>query len=210
MAFEQRQFVMADATGSSMGRGSWVLTGLGAITNTSGKNLWDTLVDWFQTGRGEIKVAATASANDFVQTMYGTFQPGIPIELNGRRFSERSIAGMIERCWLGVATSALRNLSTQMLKLAESNSGFKTWMEEHGNGDLEHLQGKIDEFRPRCDPSMFDYIPQAFRTGGIPGVPTTPGNPILDAGDNTMLWLLGGGIGALGLIFAMSGGKRKR
>lgn len=214
MAFEQRQFVMADASGSSMGRESWVLTGLGAglgaITNTSGKNLWDTLVDWFQTGRGEIKVAATSSANDFVNTMYGTFTPGIPIEMGGQRFSERSIAGLIERCYLGAASDALRNLEAQMRKLSETNSAFKTWMEEYGNGDLEYLRGKIDQFRPTCPASAYNLIPPSLRKEGLPGLPGTTPTPIGRADDSTMLWLLGGGIGALGLMLAFSGGKRKR
>jgi hypothetical protein len=129
------------------------------------------------TGRvGELKIEATQFVEGMVRIMYGLEgdcsmpQPGIPIVPNNTspRFCAASIAGMIERCRLTEAQSALNAMSSEFQSRMNNPNDpiapyIKRWWDDYGRNDLSGLTTKISSARGTCGV-----------TGDIPKLCTAP------------------------------------
>lgn len=198
------------------------------------QDLWQAFMNWLH--QGELKRTATRKAEDYVKMFYGLEggcaipQPGLPIEPRSGppyTFCDTSIAGMIERCQLVGATKTIEFLELQIRELADDDAFFARWAEEYGYNDIRFLKGKLSAAQSACgyksivSPWLLapPTVPQPCPTGSTynsltrqcvtPSGTAVPPVQTMGAGGipSEMLWL-GGGLGIVGLMFALSGKRR--
>lgn len=125
---------------SALGPVGWAITaGLAAVSLIQ---LWRA---WSQ--RGELKIAATAKAEDFVKSIWGTLEPNSPPE-------EDSVSKKIEECKLNEAQGMITFLARQMYEKATEDTKeapyFKKWADEWGLETLRLVQRKLDAYLGYC------------------------------------------------------------
>lgn len=112
-----------------------------AISVTVIGSLYSTFKDWFQ--RGELKIAATAKAEDYVESIWGTTQPNSPPE-------QDSVSKLIEDCRLDEALSMIQFLARQMTEKAQNDEYFAKWVREWGAQTLQSIENKLLAYRGYC------------------------------------------------------------
>ena len=93
----------------------------------------------------ELKIAATAKAEDFVQSIWGTLEPNSPP-------TEDSVSKTIEECKLDEAQEMINFLARQMQEKAKNDPYFDRWAKDWGLKTLLLVQNKIDAYRGYCAP----------------------------------------------------------
>lgn len=164
-----------------------------------GITLFKLFSDWLQ--RGELKIQATAKAEEFVRHFYGLEPgctmptPGIPIEPGGKHFCAESVAGMIERCELAKAHEFLAFLERNMREQSARDTYFARWVNQYGNADIIYLNGRISAAKTKCPGTV--PIPTPI-PAPLPG-PTPLPTPTQM---NIMPIIFLGGLGFVLLMFA--------
>lgn len=155
--------------------------------------------DWL--ARGELKIAATAKAENYVESIWGTLEPNSPP-------SSDSVSKLIEACQLDAAQELIAFLARQMSEKAAQDSYFQKWAIEYGALTLRQIQSKLDAYRgycmvqqeppapsgPSC-PSNFELVngickpvscPPGFYLSGSICAPLSPPTlpPVIDNGGN--------------------------
>lgn len=139
---------------SALGPVGWAVTaGLAAVSLIS---LWRA---WSQ--RGELKIAATAKAEDFVESIWGTLKPDSPPETD-------SVSKQIENCQLNEAQSMITFLARQMYEKAKDDQYFRRWADEWGLETLRLVQRKLDAYLGYCQNSNEPVQPQPSQTVQCP------------------------------------------
>lgn len=150
----QRQgvgFLPGAAIAASAGLGP---VGVAFVIGVSVVGLYETFKDWFQ--RGELKVAATATAEQYVDSVWGTRSPNSPP-------TEDSVSKLIEACQLDAAQEMINFLARQMYEKASKDSYFDRWMKEWGFLTLTQIQNKLTAYRGYCavapEPTLEPELP---------------------------------------------------
>ena len=115
--------------------------GVAIVLGVSVVGLYMTFKDWFQ--RGELKIAATAKAEEYVKTIWGTLEPNSPP-------TEDSVSKLIEECRLDEALELIQFLARQMYEKAQRDSYFKRWMDEWGTLTLQQVYSKLEAYKGYC------------------------------------------------------------
>ncbi len=129
---------MPAATVAAAGLGP---VGVAFVIGVSVVGLYETFKDWFQ--RGELKVAATATAEQYVDSVWGTRTPNSPPE-------QDSVSKLIEACQLDAAQEMINFLARQMFEKAGDDSYFDRWMRDYGFQTLTLVQNKLAAYRGYC------------------------------------------------------------
>ena len=149
---------MPGATAAAAGLGP---VGVAVVIGVSVVGLYATFKEWLH--RGELKLAATATAEEYVDTIWGTRQPNSPPV-------EDSVSKLIEECKLGEAQELINFLGRQMFDKAERDSYFKRWFDEWGKLTLEEVQAKLDAYRGYCIVSEPEHQSQSQPAAPLPVV----------------------------------------
>lgn len=112
-----------------------------AISVTVIGTLYSTFRDWFQ--RGELKIAATAKAEDYVRSVWGTTEPNSPPD-------QDSVSKLIEECRLDEALQMIQFLARQMTEKAQTDEYFAKWVREWGAVTLQQIESKLFAYRGYC------------------------------------------------------------
>lgn len=131
-------FLPGAAVAASAGLGP---VGVAFVIGVSVVGLYETFKDWFQ--RGELKIAATAKAENYVDSVWGTRTPNSPPE-------QDSVSKLIESCQLDAAQEMINFLARQMYEKAKEDSYFDRWMREWGFLTLTQIQNKLTAYRGYC------------------------------------------------------------
>jgi len=150
---------MPGATAAAAGLGP---VGVAVVIGVSVVGLYATFKEWFR--RGELKLAATATAEEYVDSIWGTREPNSPP-------SEDSVSRLIDDCKLDEAQELINFLARQMYERAERDSYFKRWTEEWGKLTLQQVQSKLDAYRSYC---MVSTEPQGQPDHPEPAAPLPP------------------------------------
>jgi len=134
----QLGFLPGAAVAASAGLGP---VGVAIVISVSVVGLYETFKDWFQ--RGELKLAATAKAEEYVDSVWGTRTPNSPPE-------QDSVSKLIEACQLDAAQEMINFLARQMYEKAAKDSYFDRWMREFGFLTLTQIQNKLQAYRGYC------------------------------------------------------------
>jgi hypothetical protein len=129
---------MPAATVAAAGLGP---VGVAFVIGVSVVGLYETFKDWFQ--RGELKIAATAKAEEYVDSVWGTRTPNSPPE-------QDSVSKLIEACQLDAAQEMINFLARQMFEKSKDDSYFERWMKEYGFLTLTQIQNKLNAYRGYC------------------------------------------------------------
>lgn len=174
---------------------------------------------WSQ--RGELKIAATAKAEDFVESIWGTLQPNSPPQTD-------SVSKLIDECRLNEAQSMITFLARQMYEKGNQDPYLKKWVDEWGMETLRLIERKLDAYlgycsndneavqpSPTCPPN-FELVsgvckplscPPGFYLSGSICVPLSPPTmpPSVDeSGQYVPLSSSSGSWGMLGLLAALA------
>lgn len=194
--------------------------GVAFVIGVSVVGLYSTFKEWLQ--RGELKIAATATAENFVDSVWGTRQPNSPPE-------EDSVSKLIEACQLDTAQEMINFLARQMFEKAAKDSYFERWMREWGFLTLTQIQNKLNAYRGYCAvssspspepstqcPPNFELVsgvckplscPPGFYLSGsicVPLSPPTMPPSVNETGQYVPLQSSSGSWGMLGLLAAMT------
>jgi hypothetical protein len=115
--------------------------GIAIVIGVSVVGLYETFKDWFQ--RGELKIAATATAEQYVDSVWGTREPNSPP-------TQDSVSKLIELCQLDAAQEMINFLARQMFEKAKNDSYFDRWMKEWGFLTLSQIQNKLMAYQGYC------------------------------------------------------------
>ena len=135
---QQLGFLPGAAVAASAGLGP---VGVAIVISVSVVGLYETFKDWFQ--RGELKLAATAKAEEYVDSVWGTRTPNSPP-------TQDSVSKLIEACQLDAAQELINFLARQMYEKAAQDSYFDRWMKEYGFLTLTQVQNKLAAYRGYC------------------------------------------------------------
>ena len=135
---QQLGFLPGAAVAASAGLGP---VGIAFVIGVSVFGLYETFKDWFQ--RGELRVAATAKAEHYVDSVWGTLQPNSAPEND-------SVSKLIEACQFDAAQEMINFLARQMYEKAANDSYFDRWMKEYGFLTLTQVQNKLAAYRGYC------------------------------------------------------------
>lgn len=111
--------------------------------------------------RGELKIAATAKAEEFVQSIWGTLQPNSPP-------TSDSASKLIEECRLTEADAMIKFLARQMYEKGNEDPYFKKWVEDWGWTTLLQINSKLAAYVGYCannepiQPSPSAQCPSGF------------------------------------------------
>ena len=103
--------------------------------------LYSAFKEWM--ARGELKIAATAKAEEYVESIWGTKEPNSPPVAD-------SVAKLIEACDLHAAQEMIFFLGRQMQEKASTDEYFKRWVVEWGKVTITQIQSKLDAYRGYC------------------------------------------------------------
>lgn len=106
--------------------------------------LYTVFKTWFHSG--EMKVLATAKAEHFVDSIWGTRTPNSPPD-------QDSVSKLIEDCKLVEAQEMIIFLARQMSEKAAKDEHFNKWAIEWGALTLKQIQSKLDAYKGYCAPS---------------------------------------------------------
>jgi len=154
---------MPGATAAAAGLGP---VGVAIVIGVSVVGLYETFKDWFH--RGELKIAATATAEEYVDTIWGTREPNSPP-------SEDSVSKLIEDCRLDEAQELINFLGRQMFEKADKDSYFKRWFEQWGKLTIGQVQAKLDAYRGYCLASVPEPQQPELELPALPTLPAVAG-----------------------------------
>ena len=112
--------------------------------------------------RGELKIAATGKAEEFVESIWGTLQPNSPPETD-------SVSKLIEECRLSEAQEMIAFLARQMYEKGNADAYFKRWVDEWGLITLQQVERKLAAYVGYCqasEPEQSTQCPPDFQLVG--------------------------------------------
>lgn len=121
--------------------------------------------DWAQ--RGELKIAATTKAEDFVKSVWGTTEPNSPPQ-------EESFSKYLEDCQINTAREMLHFLTRQMVENAKRDKYFARWVNEYGLLTIRQAESKLAAFIGYCIAPSPEPTPEPVPAPAPPPIISPP------------------------------------